>query len=357
MLTITKKSKGRMLTIGEIYTWKPEFRPSGEESEVGFYVDDWINTGSDDLYISGIVVYDDGETAIIKISDMSPFMFPFTLFINEVENRLDFHGDDSEDIYQKYLCLHIASMASLFFFDEIHGEIVEALFDDDNQFLDYDLSDDFQEEESAPEDCESCSLSEKIEILLPSEEIDQFTAEGVVIEQGEAREEYIGETLFHGESEASIIISEPYKVQRARSWLNNCDCAILTAWRSGKSRRENDENNRKMQRALREYGYGVAKVRGCYQEIGYDVSKENSFLTFDLMYDSDKFLENVYNLSEKFEQDCFLYKKAGYDEPAVTIGTNDKHGKGKIKLAGRLHIGNLSAKDYIEIGSGRITFE
>ena len=101
-----------MLITGELYTWKPELRPSGQASETGFYVDDWINIGSDDLYVSGIVVYNDGETAIIKISDMSPFMFPFTLFINEVENRLDYHGDDSADIYQKYLSLHLASVVS-----------------------------------------------------------------------------------------------------------------------------------------------------------------------------------------------------------------------------------------------------
>lgn len=346
-----------MLKIGDSLIWKPELRPSGQVSETGFYIDDWINTCSDDLYVSGIVVYNDSKTAVIKVSDMSPYMFPFTFFRNEVENRTDYREECNVDIYQKYLCLHVASMASLFFFDEENGEIVDALFDDGNQFFDYDLSDDSYEEQPAITSDVDCSLSERIEILLPHEEIDQFKAEGVLVEQGEAREEYIDDSFSEGESEAPVNISEPYKVQRARTWLNNCDCAILTAWRSEKSRRENDENNRNLQLALRKYGYGVAKVRGCYTEIGKDTSKENSFLTFDLINNSDKFHDNIYSLSEKYEQDCFLYKKAGIDIPAVVIGTNDKFGKGKIKLVGRLHIGNMSAKEYSEIGSGRISFE
>lgn len=47
-------------------------------------------------------------------------------------------------------------------------------------------------------------------------------------------------------------------LSRALGWLTKCDCAILTAWRSGKLRKENDDNNRELQLKIRSYGYGVS---------------------------------------------------------------------------------------------------
>ena len=74
--------------------------------------------------------------------------------------------------------------------------------------------------------------------------------------------------------------------------------------------------------------------------------------------DDPKFYENLYKLSEKFEQDCFLFKAVD-EEVAYLIGTNDDfiRDNGERKEAGRLRIGNLDAKTYSKIGSGRISFE
>lgn len=69
-------------------------------------------------------------------------------------------------------------------------------------------------------------------------------------------------------------------LSRALGWLTKCDCAILTAWRSRKLRKENDDNNRELQLKIRSYGYGVSKVRGCNTEIGKPTTRENSFLVF-----------------------------------------------------------------------------
>ena len=87
------------------------------------------------------------------------------------------------------------------------------------------------------------------------------------------------------------------------------------------------------------------------------MSKENSFLVFDRNNDPD-FYENLYKLSEIFNQDCFLYKPAE-EEVAYLIGTNEDfiRDNGERVAAGKLHIGSLSAKAYSEIGSGRISFE
>ena len=146
-----------------------------------------------------------------------------------------------------------------------------------------------------------------------------------------------------------------YSLNRSIHWLNNRNCAVLTAWRGEYSRSVNDNRNRELQRTLREYGYGVIRVKGCYAEIGKDVEKENSFLVFDLN-DSNKFLDNIYCQSENFEQDCFLYKPID-EHVAYLIGTNDKYGKGKISIAGVMRINSDSSENYSEINSGRISFE
>lgn len=146
---------------------------------------------------------------------------------------------------------------------------------------------------------------------------------------------------------------------RALSWLNKCDCAILTAWRSDKLRKDNDNNNRDLQLRLRSYGYGVSKVRGCYTEIGKPISKENSFLVFAKELGDKLFFDRIFELSKYYEQDCFLYKPAGRMETAYLIGTNDSFIStfGRKKAAGKLRIASMDATEYSRIGSGRICFE
>lgn len=146
-------------------------------------------------------------------------------------------------------------------------------------------------------------------------------------------------------------------LNRAVYWITTTDCANITAWRSGNKRAVNDANNRELQETLRAMGYGVIKLQGFYAEVGHDVSKENSFLVFD-QNDDPNFYDNLRILSEKYDQDCFLFKAAD-DDVAYLIGTNDDFisKNGERSEAGRLRIGNLSATIYSEIGSGRISFE
>ena len=144
---------------------------------------------------------------------------------------------------------------------------------------------------------------------------------------------------------------------RSLSWLTRCDCAILTAWRSKNTRKVNDENNRDMQLKLRSYGYGVTKVIGCYAEKGLPVSRENSFLVFDIQAKPQEFYDRVFKLSASYDQDCFLYKRAGEGEPAYLIGTNEDFGMNKRQLAGYIRIGSEEAENYSRIGSGKISFE
>ena len=70
-------------------------------------------------------------------------------------------------------------------------------------------------------------------------------------------------------------------LNRALSWIVKCDCATLSGWRGGNTRKVNDENNHTIWQTLRGFGYGVCKCRGCYPEAGKPISTENSFFVFD----------------------------------------------------------------------------
>ena len=189
----------------------------------------------------------------------------------------------------------------------------------------------------------SFQFEKLIDIQIPESEIEELLNEKVITKED------VGEETGRSASNASL--------NRAVYWITTTDCANITAWRSGNKRAINDANNRILQKTLRAMGYGVIKLQGFYAEVGQDVSKENSFLVFD-QNDDPKFYENLYKLSEKFEQDCFLFKAVD-EEVAYLIGTNDDfiRDNGERKEAGRLRIGNLDAKTYSKIGSGRISFE
>ena len=185
-----------------------------------------------------------------------------------------------------------------------------------------------------------------IEIQLPCFEIEDLIEMQAVAKAPVAQED-----------QDWLIIPSNASLNRAVYWITTTDCANITAWRSGNKRAINDANNRMLQETLRAMGYGVIKLQGFYAEVGHDVSKENSFLVFDQNDDPD-FYDNLRMLSEKFEQDCFLFKAVD-EEVAYLIGTNEDfiRDNGERVEAGRLRIGNLSAKNYSEIGSGRISFE
>ena len=186
-----------------------------------------------------------------------------------------------------------------------------------------------------------------INISLPEEEIEDLVHIDVIShDEGSDDASGLGETYAINAS-----------LNRAVYWITTTDCANITAWRSGNKRAVNDANNRELQETLRAMGYGVIKLQGFYAEVGHDVSKENSFLVFD-QNDDPNFYDNLRKLSEKFDQDCFLYKAADEDV-AYLIGTNEDfiRDNGERIEAGRLRIGNIDATIYSAIGSGRISFE
>ena len=299
------------------------------------FIRDYTDIEVDDAFIKGeVVCVEEQSTIIVEVKEMTQDMFPFTVFANEVKSRLSSAKLESNDPYQRYLCLDSKSMTSLLYYDDDTGYLAEASYDDDGNFVDYSIED-YMDGGEEPMLAEGIA-PEQITLRLSPEEIEELEdKDGISIPKGDA-----------------------CSIARVVSWFNTCDCAILSAWRQDKGRKENDDNNKKLQRKLRGLGYGVTKITGWYPEENREMARENSFFVVNLN-DERSFRDKIFQQSELYEQDCFLYKKSGYDTPAIYVYTRDvkEYKKGEVKLLGRLRIGNMEAEAYSQIRAGRITFE
>lgn len=144
-------------------------------------------------------------------------------------------------------------------------------------------------------------------------------------------------------------------INRVRKWFEEKECACISAYRGSLcnttentffgnkkegdlfSKKENQERNKELKSLLLKFGYGVTSQDGFYIEKDSDQrfgGKEVSFLVVNLNNDPD-FFKNLFDLSEFFNQDSFLYKKPNDDE-AVLVGTNgsDDPGFGNKKVIG-----------------------
>lgn len=133
-------------------------------------------------------------------------------------------------------------------------------------------------------------------------------------------------------------------VNRMLSWLKDCDCAFISAfrselkdirdkdatylgpdndWEEGKrfTHEENRQKNKLMVAELLQLGYGVTKVKGVYPEGMTDESSEESYLVVN-RNDDENFLDNLLRISEYYNQDSIYYKEKGKTKGNL-IGTNN----------------------------------
>ena len=309
----------------------------------------------EELYVEGEVVFNDGVTAVIKVTDRYPECYFEILYYHEVKRFVPSFYDSEAERLTEYLCIDVETECNLFFRDPDTGDIMHHHFDEDgNHSL------------IPAEPFEFCANSFKKlfkQNLAKLEEEEKTKAEEAKKKYGTLIRVYIlGNVIDDMYAEYDKQKGNPpsddtlnYSLNRSLYWLNNRNCAILTAWRGSYSKAENNHRNQELQNSLRNLGYGVIRVKGCYAEVGRPVEKENSFLVFDLDDTSD-FKDNIYEQSERYEQDCFLYKPLD-EEVAYLIGTNDDFGKGKIIPAGALRINSNDAENFSEVASGRVSFE
>ena len=302
----------------------------------------------DDIYVKGVVLFNDGISAILKVTDRFLEGYFEILRYNEVKRFFPMFIDADAKKQSEYLCLDVERRENYFERDPKTNIIMVPDYNvngykmipaDPRTFikerlrriLEYNLRKIEKEKEKR-----ASIVGGQINVDVENASVEE------IFEEYEKRHHISKDVLYYG-------------LNRSVHWLNNRNCAILTAWRGNYKRKENDERNRKLQLALRNYGYGVIRMKGCYAEIGRLVDKENSFLVIDLE-DTNDFMFNIFEQSENYEQDCFLYKPMNEDV-AYLIGSNDRYGKWKKDVAGVLQINSVEANNYSEVGSGRISFE
>lgn len=165
---------------------------------------------------------------------------------------------------------------------------------------------------------------------------------------------------------------------RVMQWIDNHDIATISAFRgelkdvhdfsktdipegmqigSAFSTKMNRERSKELQRYLMGLGYGVTKLSEGYMEGmgGQDLNEvvEESWFVVNLN-NKPNFYNDLFKLSEKFNQDSFFYKPVGGQ--ALRVGTNDADFPGYGNVAPQDEITSLSNKFMARIKNACFAF-
>lgn len=149
----------------------------------------------------------------------------------------------------------------------------------------------------------------------------------------------------------------PQELKDADKARGITDAADKTPYRY--STEEKKHRNRDLKASLLKFGYGVTSIRGNYIE-NFDTPQakevgENSYFIVNLK-DDPNFYQNIFTLSELYNQDCFLFKAKDSDD-AYNIGTNVGQWPGyDVKEpAGKFHT-NVKSEFLSRIGNSSFAF-
>jgi hypothetical protein len=96
---------------------------------------------------------------------------------------------------------------------------------------------------------------------------------------------------------------------------------------------------------------------GCFREKAEKkASHETSFFVYDNgKHFGEAFFASLYKLSEKYNQDSFLYKSAGMSRFAFLVSTNDKTREedGDVIPAGKLYLNLPPIGPYSDLQKGK----
>ena len=148
--------------------------------------------------------------------------------------------------------------------------------------------------------------------------------------------------------------SDSFDAKQAEAGFLKYDCAVLTAFRATRSNQDNLIMNRKLIMDLLSNGFGVICVDGCFKEANEsEACHEDSYFVYSSEnIRKEEFFLKIYQLSEKYGQDSFLFKCAGMTRTAFLVSTNEdaRANDGNIKLAGQLYLNLPPIGPYTDLG-------
>ncbi|MBO4821570.1 MAG: hypothetical protein J5548_08915 [Prevotella sp.] len=149
---------------------------------------------------------------------------------------------------------------------------------------------------------------------------------------------------------------------RAERAFKDHTCVVLTAFRGGYSLEQNKARNQLLRADLEQYGFIFNGVTGCYREADWEYACEEYcfFVTNEGQADAKQFFTRIYRLSEKYDQDSFLYKKGGISRTAFLVASTDAGRadlKRDIRYAGQLFIHVPDQGAWTACRDGRFAFQ
>lgn len=164
---------------------------------------------------------------------------------------------------------------------------------------------------------------------------------------------------------------DSFSSKAAEEGFYEYNCAVLTAFRSVDKEENpltleqkiarNEELLACLQRRKKQHLLDfIYYVKGCYKEIGRPAEEpEDCFFIYGNNHMPEmEFFVAVYRLSERFEQDSFLYKCAGSTRTAFRVNTNkaSRERDGLVSCAGKLWLDLPETGPYTNLSIGRFTF-
>ena len=161
-------------------------------------------------------------------------------------------------------------------------------------------------------------------------------------------------TAGEGEGTPSLI-----EVQTA--FLNHT-CIVITAFRGGYTLEQNLERNARLKADMDALGLQYRPVMGCYREADWEYASIEYcyFVTDQGQRDSLQFFAQIYRLSEKYDQDSFLYKRGGINRTAFLVASTDAGRadlKRDIRFAGQLFLRVPDVEAWTDASDGRFAFQ
>ena len=153
----------------------------------------------------------------------------------------------------------------------------------------------------------------------------------------------------------------PSLVEVQTAFLNHT-CIVITAFRGGYTLEQNLARNAMLKADMDALGLQYRPVMGCYREADWEYASIEYcyFVTDQGQRGTLQFFARIYRLSEKYDQDSFLYKRGGINRTAFLVASTDAGRadlKRDIRFAGQLFLRVPDVEAWTDASDGRFAFQ